>query len=83
MIGWIGSLMLAFCGLPQAIKSIRDKHSSGLDYTFLTLWTLGEILTLIAISKDASNLVYLMFNYGSNLLFLSVIWFYKIFPRSN
>lgn len=82
MIGWLGSLMLAFCGLPQAIKSFRDKHSNGLNYGFLILWTGGEILTLFAITKDAKSLIYLFFNYGTNLVFLTVIWFYKLFPRT-
>lgn len=81
MIGWIGSLMLALCGLPQAIKSVREKHSDGLDLLFLILWTLGELFTIVAIAKDASNLLYLFFNYGFNLFFLSIIWFYKVFPR--
>ena len=81
MIGWIGSLMLGFCGLPQALKSFRDKHSDGLDVGFLLLWTIGEVLTLIAIVKDASNIPYLIFNYSFNLLSLQVIWYYRLFPK--
>lgn len=79
-IGWFGSIMLALCALPQAIKSYKDKHSKGLDTTFLLLWSAGEILTAIAVYTSPTNLVYLFVNYGANLIFLSVIWYYKLFP---
>jgi uncharacterized protein with PQ loop repeat len=81
MLGWLGSIMLAFCGLPQAIKTLKDGHSKGLDAFFLLLWTFGEIFTLIAICNTAPNLLYLLFNYGLNIVFLSVIWYYRFFPR--
>lgn len=82
MIGWIGSLALALCGLPQALKCIKDRNANGLDTTFLVLWTVGEALTLAAVSHDASSLIYLLFNYASNLLFLSIIWYYKLVPSN-
>jgi len=53
MLGWIGSLLLAVCGLPQAVKSYREKNSDGISWGFITLWTLGEIFTLIYILNDA------------------------------
>ena len=79
-VGWTGSIFLALCAAPQAIQSIKQGHSEGLDSSFLTLWTLGEIFTLFAVLKDAP-LQYLIYNYGGNLIFLSVIWKYKLFPR--
>ena len=83
MIGWLGSLLLGLCGLPQAVKSYKDKHSHGLDTYYLLFWTIGEILTLIAVGRDDVRLVYLFFNYLANLLFLSVMWYYKLFPKAN
>lgn len=79
-VGWIGSLCLASCGFPAAVQSYKEGHSRGMNLWFLILWTLGEILTLVAISKDAP-LGYLILNYGCNLVFLSVIWLYRIWPR--
>lgn len=79
-IGWMGTVCLGMCGAPQAIRSARDGNSDGLDMTFLILWTLGEILTLFAILKDAP-LKYLVYNYGANLMFLAIMWKYKLFPR--
>lgn len=76
-LGWIGSIMLALCGLPQAIQCLKNKNANGLDPYFLALWTGGEVFTLIAVLKDVS-LPYLLFNYGCNLVFLSIIWWYKV-----
>lgn len=80
MIGWLGALCFAFCAAPQAIECYKKGHAEGLSTTFLLLWTVGEILTLIAIVQDAP-LGYLLLNYGLNLLFLTVIWYYKLRPQ--
>jgi len=74
-IGYIGSIMLAICGAPQAYKSYKEKHSDGISLGFLVLWTLGEIFTFIYITPKMD--IPLMLNYGSNLVFLSIIWKYK------
>lgn len=29
-IGWIGSMLFAFCGLPQAIHAFKHKHADGM-----------------------------------------------------
>ena len=78
-IGWLGSIFLAICGLPQAILSYKQGHSNGISLGFLLLWTLGEIFTLIYIAPTLDGP--LLFNYISNLIFLSVIWKFKIKPR--
>ena len=46
-IGWIGSILLAFCGLPQAIESYKTKSSEGLTWGFISMWFIGEIFTII------------------------------------
>lgn len=80
MIGWIGSLLFAFCGMPQAVKTYREGHADGLDLSFLLLWTGGELCTLYAVLTELGTL-YLIFNYVLNLMFLAVMWKYKLFPR--
>jgi uncharacterized protein with PQ loop repeat len=37
IIGWLGSFLLAFCGLPQCIKSWREKNSDGISLGFIVL----------------------------------------------
>ena len=78
-IGWIGSILLAFCGLPQAIESYKTKNSDGLSGGFLIMWGVGEIFTIIYILPKWHWP--LIFNYTANLIFISVILYYKIKPR--
>lgn len=75
-LGWIGALLLAFCGLPQAVESWRTKSSEGVTWGLLVMWGLGEILTLIYVMPKMD--MPLLFNYSANILFLSVITYYKI-----
>lgn len=79
VIGWIGAICFAICGLPQAIKCFRDKHADGLDWFFLILWFTGEICMLIYILPEL--LIPLIVNYFANLMFVMVIIYYKIFPQ--
>lgn len=80
IIGWLGSILLAFCGLPQMVKTIKDGHAEGLSNEFLAMWLGGEICTLLAVLTD-NNEKYLLFNYYTNILFLCIIIKYKFFPR--
>ena len=75
-IGWIGSTMLAICGLPQVIHTIGLGCAKGLSWWFLGLWGGGEILcsiyTYLQLGWDP-----LHFNYGINMLFISIMIYYK------
>lgn len=77
-IGWIGSILLAFCGLPQAIESFKTKSSAGLTWGFLFMWFVGELCTFAYILPKMD--LPLMFNYGANIIFLIIIIYYKIKP---
>lgn len=77
-IGWIGSILLAFCGLPQAIESYKTKSSAGLTWGFLFMWFVGELCTFAYILPKMD--LPLMFNYGANIIFLIIIIYYKIRP---
>ena len=79
-IGLLGVLFFAACAVPQAILSYRQGHSEGLSVVFLLLWTFGEIFTLIYVFAKLQDLL-LMINYAGNLVLLSIIWRYKLFPR--
>ena len=80
VVGWIGAAAFGFCGLPQAIKVVRDEHADGLDMGFLMLWTLGEICTFYAVAVGHAE-PFLIANYVANAVFLGVIWSYKLKPR--
>jgi len=79
LIGYIGSIMLAFCGLPQAIESFKTKSSEGLTWGFLALWFFGEILTFAYVLPKMD--LPLLINYSANIIFLLIILYYKINPK--
>jgi uncharacterized protein with PQ loop repeat len=78
IFGWLGSVLLAFCGLPQAIESYQNKNSDGLTWGFLLMWGFGEVFTFVFIFP--TMMLPLVFNYTANLIFISIILYYKIRP---
>ena len=79
IIGWVGAFLLATCGLPQAIKSWRQKHSYGLSLWFLLMWMAGEVLVLIYVLPKWHWP--LIFNYTTNIVFVTIILYYKLWPK--
>ena len=78
-IGWIGSILLAFCGLPQAVESIKTKSSEGLTWGFIGMWFIGEICTFVYILPTLN--LPLLFNYTANIIFLAIIIYFKLMPK--
>jgi uncharacterized protein with PQ loop repeat len=78
IFGWMGSLLLAFCGLPQAVHSFRMKSSEGVTWGLISMWGLGEVFTIIYVFPKMDWP--LLFNYGANIVFISVILWYKVRP---
>jgi uncharacterized protein with PQ loop repeat len=78
-IGWLGSILLAFCGLPQAVESYKTKSSEGLTWGFIGMWFIGEICTFVYILPKMD--LPLLLNYTANIIFLSIIIFYKLCPK--
>lgn len=74
-IGWIGSILLASCGLPLAWESFKNKHSNGISGMFLTMWLVGELLTFAYIFPKQDYP--LLFNYSLNIICLAVVIRYK------
>lgn len=81
LIGWIGSILLGGCAVPQAFSCIRQGHSNGLAHLFLWMWAIGEILTLIYILSFDKVSMPLVANYLINLTTLIVMIKYKYWPR--
>ena len=78
ILGWIGSILLAVCGAPQAWQSYKEKNSDGISWAFLLLWGFGEIFCLGYV-YDKLDLPLLM-NYAINILIVGVMVYYKINP---
>lgn len=80
IIAAIGSLMLAVCGLPQAIKSWRMGSAEGVSLVMLMLWLVGEILLGIYVSLIGQFVM--LINYLSNVIIVLVILRYRLLPRA-
>lgn len=81
-LGWIGSWLLALCGLPQALQSLQQGHSDGVSIPFLWMWLVGEIFTvaylflitpLIVLKRDYTPLV---INYSINIGLIIIILYF-------
>lgn len=75
VIGWIGSICFSMCAMPQAWQSWKQKHSDGVNFWFLCLWTVGEVCMIIYTLPMKS--LPLTVNYLFNLLCLLVIIHYR------
>lgn len=73
---WLGSILLAGCGIPQAWHCARTQSAEGLSWSFVLAWFFGEVLTLAYVVDLQS--VPLILNYSVNILCLLVILRYKI-----
>jgi uncharacterized protein with PQ loop repeat len=80
IMGWLGSICLAICGIPQAWQSYKDKNSDGISWGFVILWAFGEVFAL-AYVYDKLDLP-LLLNYATNILILGVILYYKVKPQN-
>ena len=81
IIGWIGAVLLAFCGVPQAIKTFYTKRATDFSWFFLFMWYFGEILVVVYVIND--NYINnnwqlpLIFNYVLNILIITYLLYAK------
>jgi uncharacterized protein with PQ loop repeat len=75
IIGWIGSVCLALCGIPQAVKTIQTRSAGDISIMFLLLWLIGEVLTLVYIVPKLDWP--LLFNYSVNIIVIAIVLRYK------
>ena len=76
IFGWLAAISFSLCSVPQAFLSYKQKHSDGVSWLFLILWSLGEIFATIYV---APRLDYpLLANYFFNMIFIAIIIYYKV-----
>lgn len=75
--GWIGSILLALCGLPQLIKTLKTRRVNDFSGLFLLMWFLGEVLTLIYILSQPFFQLPLLANYCINIIITATLINYK------
>ena len=74
-IGLVGSLLLALSGIPEMIRTIRDKQCH-LGWGLLLMWFFGEVLCVVYGLQLRE--IPLLINYLFNVVIISVMLFYKI-----
>lgn len=79
LIGYIGSLAYALCGLPQAYMSIKNGNSRGVSRGFAFLSLIGSALSLAYAVPKADYV--LMLNFGCNIVVWGIILKYSYFER--
>ena len=79
LMGWLGSICLALCGVPQAIQSYKDKHSDGISWGFLLLWAFGEVFALAYVFNKLD--MPLLMNYAINIFVVGMMLYYKLNPK--
>lgn len=75
MIGWVGSILLALCGLPELIRTVKDGRCH-VGWGMLLTWFFGEVFVLIHVISSLNDLA-LVTNYTLNIAILSVMIYYK------
>jgi uncharacterized protein with PQ loop repeat len=75
LIAYIGGILLTICGIPEVIRTIKDKQCH-LGWPFLLLWFFGEVFMLIY-SVDLKSYPLIM-NYLFNTIIVGIMLYYKI-----
>lgn len=78
LIGYLGSALLALCAAPEAYLALT-RGEVGMGWFFILTWYFGEILALVytLIKSKEVRLIPLLFNYGLNIIFISIIIYVK------
>ncbi len=76
IIGWLGSIMLSICGLPQAYDSFKKKNSDGISWGFILLWVFGEIFAVAYVIYKKEYPI--IFNCALNIVLAGIILYYKV-----
>jgi uncharacterized protein with PQ loop repeat len=78
IIGWIGSIAFAVCGVPQAWECHKNKSAQGINRLFIALWLTGEVCYVVSVLMKFGWVHWMMFNYTANIFSITVIIYYLI-----
>lgn len=80
VIGYIGGILLAVCGVPELIRTVKNKVCN-LGWGFILLWFFGELFMFWYILDKPFDGP-LFFNYLLNLLMVGIMLYYKVRPSN-
>ena len=76
MLGWIGSLFLGICALPETIRTVKDKRCH-VGWGMLLLWYFGELFVFFHVLFNIHDLA-LLTNYLLNIILITIMLYYKL-----
>lgn len=82
IIGWIGSLAFALCGIPQAWQCVREGTARGINPLFIALWLTGELCYVASVLMKFGWVGWMMFNYFMNIGAVFVIGYFLVRDRT-
>lgn len=80
-LGWFSAACFSLCSLPQLILTVKLGHARSVSLAFLLLWLVGEIGMFCFMHLSGALKIQLLCNYIFNIVGISVILWYKWFPR--
>lgn len=75
LLGSIGAFLLACCGLPELIRTLKDGKCY-VGWGMILCWFIGEILVLIYVIPKQDFI--LIFNYLANTIIVGILLYFKI-----
>jgi uncharacterized protein with PQ loop repeat len=81
LLGYVAMFFLIIAALPQVVKTFKEGHSDGLAGGYIVLLLVGFSLmaTYLFLTKPVIPVI---LNYLFNIVMISILGFYKLFPRS-
>lgn len=80
LIGSLGHILLAVCGVPAAIETLRKKYTP-VPWSLLIPWGLGEVLALMHAIYYSFTPTYV--NYITNIVAIGIMVYYKLKGKSD
>ena len=80
IVGWIATISLGMCGIPQLWKTWRTKKADDISKWFLGLWFVGEIagVTYTILAKKGWPLIInYSFNFSLLLILITLVYRYR------
>ena len=83
VVGIVGATLLAGCGVPQVLKTLRVGHCYDISAPFIWMWLIGEVVMVFysTVLRDTDWII--VGSYVLNLAVCIVLAWYKSFPRKD
>lgn len=78
-LGWVASILLMFCAMPQVVQSWQQGHSNGLSVVMLAMWFAGTSSMLVFLYPERKQQKQVFCNYIINSCASGIILYFRVF----